>query len=114
MVHRGLLHGYLGMDLDYTAKGKVGVSIIKYVDKILKGFLEEVGSSAAMSAAEHLFQVWNDSKAELLSENKDQEFHHITSQILFLYVHARRNIQVTVAFLTIRVKKPDTDDWGKL
>ena len=60
-VHRGKIHDYLGMDLDYTTKGKVGVSMIKYVDKILEGFLEELGSTAATPASEHLFQVWNNS-----------------------------------------------------
>ena len=73
-----------------------------------------MGSPAATPAAEHLFQVQNDSKAEFLSEEKSQEFHHITAQLLFLSACARRDIQVTVAFLTTRVKKPDTDDWGKL
>ena len=113
-VHRGLVHNYLGMDLDYTAKGKVGISMIKYVNKILEEFLEELGASAATPAAEHLLQVRNDSKAEFLSEDKAQEFHHITAQLLFLSARARRDIQVTVAFLTTRVKKPDVDDWGKL
>jgi hypothetical protein len=113
-VHRGLVHDYLGMDLDYTTKGKVGVSMIKYVDKVLEGFSEELGASAATPAAEHLFQVRNDSEAEILSEMKAQEFHHITAQLLFLSARARRDIQVAVAFLTTRVKKPDTDDWGKL
>ena len=28
-VHRGLVHDYLGMDLGYTTKGKVGISMIK-------------------------------------------------------------------------------------
>ena len=37
-VHRGQVHDYLGMDLDYTTKGKVGVSMSKYVYKILEGF----------------------------------------------------------------------------
>ena len=58
-VQRGLVHDYLGMDLDYTTKGKVGISVIKYVDKILEGFSEELGASAATPAAEHLFQVRN-------------------------------------------------------
>ena len=113
-VHRGKIHDYLGIDLDYTTKGKVGVSMIKYVDKILEGFSEELGAPAATPAAEHLFQVRNDSEAEYLSEEKAQEFHHITAQLLFLSARSRRDIQVTVAFLTTRVKKPDTDDWGKL
>ena len=60
-VHRGLVHNYLGMDLDYTTKGKVGISMIKYVDKILERFLEELGASAATPAVEYLFQVRNDS-----------------------------------------------------
>ena len=95
-------------------KGKVGVSMIKYVDKVLEGFLEDLGASAATPAAEHLFQLRNDSEAEILSEMKAQEFHHITAQLLFLSARARRDIQVDVAFLTTRVKKPDVDDWGKL
>ena len=52
-VHRGLVHDYLGMDLDYTTKGKVENSMIKYVDKILEGFSEELGASAATPAVEH-------------------------------------------------------------
>ena len=42
-VHRGLVHDYLGMDLDYTTKGKVVISMIKYVDKILEGFFGRIG-----------------------------------------------------------------------
>jgi hypothetical protein len=76
--------------------------------------LEELGSPAATPAAEYLFQVWNSSEAEFVSEEKAKEFHHITAQLLFLSARARRDIQVTVVFLTTRVKKPDTDNWGKL
>ena len=39
-------------------------------------------------------------------------FHHSVAQLLFLACRARRDIQVAVAFLTTRVKKPDEDDWG--
>ena len=42
-VHRGLVHGYLGMDLDYTTKGKVGISIMKCVYKILEGIIGGIG-----------------------------------------------------------------------
>jgi hypothetical protein len=44
--------------------------MIEYVDKILEGFSEELGAPAATPAAEHLFQVRNDSEAEVLSEEK--------------------------------------------
>ena len=79
-VHRGLVQDYLGMDLDYTTKGKVGISMIKYVDKILEGILEELSAPAATQAAEYLLQVRNNSKAEFLSEDKAQEFsYHCTT-----------------------------------
>ena len=41
-------------------------------------------------------------------------FHHTIAQLLFASARARRDIQMAVAFLTMKVKKPDEDDWGKL
>ncbi len=36
------------------------------------------------------------------------------AQLLFLCNRVKQDIQVAVAFLTPRVKKPNIDDWGKL
>ena len=41
-------------------------------------------------------------------------FHHNVAKLLFICNPARHDIQTPVAFLTMRVKKPDEDDWGKL
>ena len=41
-------------------------------------------------------------------------FHHAVAQLLFMATKARRDIQTAVAFLTMGVKSPDEDDWGKL
>ena len=41
-VTRGKVHEYLGMDLDYTGKKNVKISMIKYVDKVIKDFPEIV------------------------------------------------------------------------
>ncbi len=38
--HTGYIHDYLGIDLDYSTKGKFKVSMIKYLHKLLTGFLE--------------------------------------------------------------------------
>ena len=38
----------------------------------------------------------------------------VVDQLLFLCNRARRDIQVSAAFLATRVKNPDVDDWGKL
>ena len=41
-------------------------------------------------------------------------FHRATTQLLFLSVRAWRDIQPATAFLTMRVRLPDEDDWGKV
>ena len=84
--------------------------MIKYIDKIFKGFSEDIGSPAADPAAAHLFTVCEEGHNQYLSEEKAQEFHTVVAQLLFLCNRARQDIQVAVAFLTTRVKKPDVDD----
>ena len=73
--------------------------MIKYIDKIFKGFSEDIGTPAADPAAKHLFQVREDGEAQYLSEEKAQEFHTVVVvQLLFLCNRARRDIQVAVTF----------------
>ncbi len=38
--HTGDIHDYLGIDLDYSKSGRLGVSMIKYLHKLLTGFSE--------------------------------------------------------------------------
>ena len=104
------------MDLDYTEKGSVKVSMVRYTGKVLRGFPEKVTGSAASPAQDHLFKVRDESDPDYkpLTEDLAQSFHHTTAQLLFMCSRARRDIQTAVAFLTTRVKKPDQDDWGKL
>ena len=64
------MHDYLGIDLDYTERKKLKVSMIKYIDKIFKGFSEDIGTPVADPAAKHLFQVQEDREAQYLSEKK--------------------------------------------
>eukprot|EP00804_Cyclotella_cryptica_P008907 CCRYP_012017-RA/>CCRYP_012017-RA protein AED:0.23 eAED:0.23 QI:0/0/0/0.75/0.33/0.25/4/0/1155 len=117
-VNRGKYHDYLGMDLDYLVAGKLRVSMIKYVDKILNEFSQAITKTSSTQAAEHLFQIRDPEEVEkqgkFLSEEYARHFHHTVAQLLFISTRARRDIQTVVAFLTTRVKKPDKDDWGKL
>ena len=55
-VHRGKRHDYLGMDLDYSDPGKVKISMIKYLHKIIQGFPEVIKSGAATPTADHFFR----------------------------------------------------------
>ena len=41
-------------------------------------------------------------------------FHRYVAQLLLVSTRVRGDIKTAVAFLTMRVKSPDGDDWGKL
>ena len=55
--HEGKVHDYLWIDLDYLERKKLKASMIKYIDKIFKGFSEDIGSPVADPAADHLFTI---------------------------------------------------------
>ena len=63
-------------------------------------------------AVEHLFDMNPD--AESLDTVQAKLFHHLTVKVLFLCKWAHPDIQTPVAFLTTRVKGPNTDDYKKL
>ncbi len=55
--HRGPIHNYLGIGLDYSEKGKLKVSMIPYLCGGLEGFSENIGTTYATPAVDHLFQI---------------------------------------------------------
>ena len=56
----------------------------------------------------------NPSLTKVLPEEQVMAFHRATAQLLFLSTRARQDIQLATAFLTMRVRSPDEDDWGKV
>ncbi len=108
------MHDYLGMIFDFSAKGKLMVTMIEYIMKIIKDFLEEIMTTKMSPATDHLFMVRDPSLAKLLPEEQVMAFHHATAQLLFLSLRARQDIQPATAFLTTRVRSPDKDDWSKV
>ena len=54
---------YLGMDLDYTTPDAVKISMIRYIENIIKNFTEEIIGTAATPATEYLFEVQGDTKS---------------------------------------------------
>ena len=101
------MHYYLGTNLDFNDKVELQVSIMPYLINVQKEFPEELGEAASSPAPDHLFKVSPENEARYLPEEQAQQFHHIVSQLLFLSVRARRDIQTGVAFLTTIVNKPD-------
>ena len=112
VVHRGKVHEYLGMTIDYSEDGKVKFLMADYVQGILDEAPEDMASFAITPAASNLFTVRND--VEKLDDARSEEYHRLTAKLLYLCKRARPDFQPTVAFLTTRVAQPDIDDWKKL
>jgi hypothetical protein len=114
-VSRGKIHKYLGMTLDYSVPGQVKITMLDYVDEILAAFdkAEPKGGGTKTSAdPDSLFKV--DEDCEKLTQAKAVEFHNLVAKTLYATKQARPDTCTTIAFLTMRVREPDKDDWTKL
>ena len=95
-----------------------------YLDGILHTFDEAVKkhgegwvlvqSRAAKKTAapDNLFAANEDCK-KLFIESA-ASFHTVVAKLLYVSKQGRPDTSLSVAFLTTRVRAPDTDDWGKL
>ena len=123
-VARGKVHKYLGMKLDFTTAGVVIVTMIEYVNDVIKswdeavtklddGFKKVTGRTRIATAAPvDLFKVNDD--AVKLGSDKSKSFHSIVAMMLYVTKRARPDTALAIAFLTTRVREPDEDDWRKL
>lgn len=111
-VTRGRVHDYLGMTIDYQEDGKVKFTMIDYIENMLNEVPGDISGESATPAGNHLFKV--NIEPELLNEADSEMFHHYVAKLLFLSKRARPDIQTATAFLTTRVKRPETDDYKKL
>ena len=55
--HRGKVHDYLGMILDFSKAGHVMVNMSEYIRTIIADFPEEIVGIRMTPAADHLFRV---------------------------------------------------------
>jgi hypothetical protein len=100
------------MKIDFSTPGRVRFTMEDYVNEMISGAPPNMDSKSPTPAASHLFDVNNDSPVELCPSREDT-FHPMTAQLLFLSKRARPDMQTAVAFLCTRVKSPDEDDWKK-
>ena len=110
-VLRGNVHNYLGMCFDFSDRGKVGITIPTLSKEVIVEFPEELTEDPAGS---HLFDVRDEKSRVILPEEQAQIFHRLLAKLLYLSIRTRRDISMPVAFLTIRVRQPDQDNWAKL
>jgi hypothetical protein len=113
-MHTGTKHDYLGVNMEFNEDGTLDASMIPYLKGVIAEFPELITGKAATPATEHLFTVRDEMEARPLKEKRALAFHHTVAQLLFMATRTRCDIQTAVAFLTLQVKTPDEDDWGKL
>ena len=113
-MHTGRKHNYLGVNMEFRKDRTLGVSTIPYLKNVIAEFPEIILRKSPTPAADHLFKIRDEKDAKPLEEERALAFHHTVTQLLFMATRARRDIQITGAFLTTQVKSPDEDDWGKL
>jgi hypothetical protein len=109
------IHKYIGMTLDYSVPGHVKIAMLDYVDEILAAFdkTEPKGGGTKTSAdPDSLFKV--DEDCETLAQAKAVEFHNLVTKTLYATKRARWDTCTAIAFLTMRLRDPDKDDWTKL
>jgi hypothetical protein len=114
-VSGGKIHKYLGMTLDYSIPGQVKITMLEYVNEILAAFdkAEPKGGGTRTSAApDILFKV--DEDCDKLAQIKAVEFQNLVAKTLYATKRARPDTCTAIAFLTMRVREPDKDDWTKL
>ena len=103
-LSRGKVHKYVGITLDYTVCGKVHITTIDLLDKVLTDFdkVEAKGRGTKTSAApENLFKVNED--CEKLPQINTVHFHNLVANNLYATKLSRPDTCTAVAFLTTRV-----------
>jgi hypothetical protein len=82
-IQRGLLHDYLGMTIDLSVEGKVMITMIDFIEKMLEEIPDDMNGEKQSPAREHLFKV-NEKDAIKLEEKERMIVHRNTAKILFL------------------------------
>ena len=100
------------MTLDFIHPGKVVITMHDYAQRMLDEADEYFEGQATTPSNKHLFEV--DKYATPIEEERAVIFHHLVAKAVFLCKRARPDVQLTVGFLSTRVKAPDEHDWKKL
>jgi hypothetical protein len=69
-ITRGSHHRYLGMDMDFSKPGMLGISMIKYIDDIFEDFPELITKTSRTPHTDNLFKVRPENEATFLSEEQ--------------------------------------------
>ena len=106
----GNIHEYLGITIDFSDPKLVRFTMYDFLEDILTeaDTGDDMNGEAVTPANDKLFEIDKESK-ELDAEGADF-FHRMVARFLFVAKQTRPDIQLAVAFLCTRVKKPIQSD----
>jgi hypothetical protein len=108
----GRVVGYLGLSFNFMTEGQVTITAPGFMKDLLTTCRSP--GYAVSPATEHLFQVREDAPVPVPTTADCIYFHSTVAKLLYLAKRTRPDILVTIAFLTTRVTKCDSDDMSKL
>ena len=82
IIHRGKIHDYLGMTIDYSEDGKVKFMMFDYMEGILDEVPADMDGSAVTPAALDLFTVKADT--DKLDDTRADTYHRLSAKLLYL------------------------------
>jgi hypothetical protein len=85
-----------------------------YLKEAIVDFGKDIVESAALPAERDLFDIKEDSTSPVLPPEKQETFHRVVAKLLYVLKRGRLDIQLTTAFLCMRVSCSTTQDWEKL
>ena len=63
-VSRGIVHDYLGLDMNFSSEGVMRLSMIKHLEKIFADFPEDIDRPSFSPTSEHPFRIRDAKEAE--------------------------------------------------
>ena len=109
-INRGLVHSFLGQTWDYSAKGKIRVTMEGNIGQMVEDYGK--GGSAATPAGEDLFSVDPDSPP--LPEDRRARFHSFVQRSAWVAKRIVPQLGPALSFLMPRVYKATEQDEKKL
>ena len=107
--HRGRVHNYLGMKLDFTTLDRVEITIDEYIHELIRDW--KVSKTRDTPARDDLFSI--DSTSIVLSNEKKKRLHSGIAKLLYLATHIRPDVLCATIFLTSRVRELTQQDESK-
>ena len=110
--HRGKVLNYRGITFDFSKEGCDKMTMEGFVQDLIEG-CKDMPGTANTPARANLFTIPDESDSPL-PDNLRERFHSITATLLYLSKRTTPDILTAVAFLTLRVLRPQRDDYDKL